>query len=86
MRFLGVQLFLAPVIANGRNDPPPSSDRPWAPPELSKYEGELAGRSRTETEGNSKISINPRNVYGLVALSVAELARPTPLPIKRPLR
>jgi outer membrane protein len=67
-RFVIVQLFLAIAIANGRNDPPPSSDRPWAPPELPKYEGELAGRSRTETEGNSKISINPRKVYGVAEL------------------
>jgi outer membrane protein len=68
MRFLGVQLFLAIAIANGRNDPPPSSDRPWTPPDLPKYEGELAGRSRTEAGGDSKISIDPRRVYGLADL------------------
>jgi outer membrane protein len=68
MRFLSVQLFLAIAVANARNDPPPSSDRPWAPPGLPKYEGELAGRSRAEAQGTRKISIDPRKVYGLAEL------------------
>src|SRR6266478_1591048 len=63
-----MQSFLVIAVATARNDPPPSSDRPWTPPDLPKYEGELAGRSRIETEGNSKISINPRKVYGLAEL------------------
>jgi outer membrane protein len=77
MRFLSVQLFLAIAIAHARNDPPPSSDRPWAPPQLPKYESELAERSRTEPEGNAKISINPRKVYGLAELiDIAERSNP----------
>jgi outer membrane protein len=63
-----MQLFVAIAAAIARNDPPPSSDRPWTPPDLPKYERELAGKSRTEPEENSKISINPRKVYGLAEL------------------
>ena len=61
-------LFLATAVASARNDPPPSSERPWMPPDLPKYERELAGKSRTETEENSKISIDPRKVYKLAEL------------------
>jgi len=63
-----MQLFLVIAVATARNDPPPSSDRPWTPPDLPKYEGELTGRSRTETEGNSKMSIDSRKIYGLAEL------------------
>ena len=67
-RFVIVQLLLAIAVANARNDPPPSSDRPWAPPNLPKYETELAERDRSEPEGSAKVSINPRKVYGLAEL------------------
>ena len=63
-----VQSFLAIAVAQGRNDPPPSSDRPWAPPNLPKYEAELGGRIGIEPEGHAKVSINPRKVYGLAEL------------------
>ena len=44
-RYLSVQLlFLAIAVANARNDPPPSADRTWSPPNLSNYENELAGQ------------------------------------------
>ena len=43
-----MHLLFAIAVASARNDPPPSSDRPWAPPQLPKYEGELAERSRIE--------------------------------------
>src|ERR1700732_4571694 len=77
LRLLSVQLFLAIAVANARNDSPPSSDRPWAPPDLPKYEGELAGRSRTGTEGSSKVWIDPRKIYGLAELiDIAERNNP----------
>src|SRR6266446_3068849 len=63
-----MQLFLAAAAATARNDPPPSSDRPWAPPNLPKYEGELAGQRFRTTEASANISINPRKVYGLADL------------------
>jgi len=68
MRSLGLQLFLAVAVANAWNDPPPSSERPWAPSQLPKYESELADRSRIEPKGSAKVSINPRKVYGLAEL------------------
>src|SRR5437762_3243916 len=40
MRLLTLQLLLAITVANARNDPPPSSDRTWSPPNLPNYERE----------------------------------------------
>jgi len=37
-RVLVGQIFLAISLANARNDPPPSSERPWSPPNLANYE------------------------------------------------
>jgi len=72
-----MQLFLAAAAATARNDPPPSSDRPWAPPNLPKYEGELAGQRFRTTEASANISINPRKVYGLADLiDIAERTNP----------
>jgi outer membrane protein len=77
MRFLGVQLFLAFAIANARNDPPPSSDRAWAPPGLSKYERELAEHRLNAAESSSNISIDPRKTYNLAELiDIAERSNP----------
>ena len=74
MRVITLQLFLAIAVADGRNDPPPSSDRTWAPPNLSNYEQELAGYG---VEGSSRVSINPRKVYGLAELiDIAERNNP----------
>jgi outer membrane protein TolC len=42
MRLLTLQLLLAIAVANARNDPPPSSDRTWSPPDLPNYERDLA--------------------------------------------
>jgi hypothetical protein len=47
-----MQSFLAIAAATARNDPPPSSNRPWAPPNLPKYEAELGGRIGNESGGN----------------------------------
>ncbi len=68
LRVLIGQIVLTVSVVQARNDPPPSSDRPWTPPNLPKYETELAERSRAEPEGNAKISINPLKVYGLAEL------------------
>jgi hypothetical protein len=71
--------FLAIAVANARNDPPPASDRSWAPPGLPKYEAELAERSFNKTERASNISINPRKVYKLAELiDIAERTNPEP--------
>src|SRR5438552_11995569 len=68
MRLLTLQLLLAITVANGRNDPPPSSDRTWSPPNLPNYERELAEYHSNEAAGGSRVSINPRKVYGLAEL------------------
>jgi outer membrane protein len=65
-------LFLAIAIANARNDPPPSSERTWAPPNLGNYERELAAG-----EAGSRVPINPRKIYGLAELiDIAERNNP----------
>src|SRR3954471_18511280 len=68
MRLITVQLLLAIAVANARNDPPPSSDRTWAPPNLSNYESELAGQRFNNAESTSRVLINPRKIYGLAEL------------------
>src|SRR5690349_22799681 len=73
VRLLGPQLFLAIAVATARNDPPPSSDRAWLPPNLENYERELADRST----GSSQVPINPRKVYRLAELiDIAERNNP----------
>jgi outer membrane protein TolC len=77
MRLLTLQLLLAITVANGRNDPPPSSDRTWSPPNLPNYERELAEYHFNEAEGSSHVSINPRKIYGLAELiDIAERNNP----------
>src|SRR4051812_45097613 len=77
MRLITVQLLLAITVANARNDSPPSSDRTWSPPNLSNYESELAGQRFKNGEGSSRVSINPRKVYGLAELiDIAERNNP----------
>ena len=77
MRLITMQLLLAIAVANARNDPPPSADRTWSPPNLSNYESELAGQRFKNGEGSSRVSINPRKVYGLAELiDIAERNNP----------
>jgi outer membrane protein len=77
MRVLTLQLLLAMTVANARNDPPPSSDRTWAPPNLTNYESELAGQRFNNAEGTPRVSINPRKMYGLAELiDIAERNNP----------
>jgi outer membrane protein len=77
LRLIIVQLLLAIAVANARNDPPPSADRTWSPPNLSNYESELAERRFKNGEGSSRVSINPRKVYHLAELiDIAERNNP----------
>jgi hypothetical protein len=41
-RLLSVLFRLAFAVASARNDPPPTSDRAWSPPDLPNYERDLA--------------------------------------------
>src|ERR1700738_1611028 len=76
-RLLGLQLFLAVTVANARNDPPPSSDRTWSPPNLPNYERELAEYHSNEGQRSSRVSINPGKIYGLAELiDIAERNNP----------
>src|SRR6266404_5534450 len=77
MRVITLQLLLAIAVANARNDPPPSSDRTWSPPNLPNYERELAEYHFNEAQGSSRVSINPRKIYGLAELiDIAERNNP----------
>jgi outer membrane protein TolC len=77
MRVITLQLLLALAVANGRNDPPPSADRTWSPPNLPNYERELAEYHFNEAPGSSHVSINPRRIYGLAELiDIAERNNP----------
>ena len=76
-RLLSLQLLLAFAVATARNDPPPSSDRAWSPPNLPNYERDLASYHSKTAEGGSRISINPRKVYNLAELiDIAERNNP----------
>jgi outer membrane protein len=77
MRLITLQLLLAIAVANARNDPPPSADRTWSPPNLSKYESELAGQRFKNGEESSRVSVNPRKIYNLAELiDIAERNNP----------
>lgn len=77
LRFSSVMMFLAAAIANARNDPPPSSERPWAPPKLPDYERDLAAFRSKATEGGSPVSIDPRKAHTLAELiDIAERNNP----------
>ena len=77
LRVLVGQVFLAISVAEARNDAPPSSERTWSPPNLSNYERELGGQRFNNAEGASRVSINPRKIYGLAELiDIAERNNP----------
>src|ERR1700720_2015898 len=72
-----LQLFLAFAVATARNDPPPTSERAWAPANLPNYERDLAAYHSNGAEGGSRVSINPRKVYTLAELiDIAERNNP----------
>src|SRR5438046_6970805 len=67
--FIGAtQLFATIGIAFARDDPPPSPVRPWAPPSLPRYEGELRQYQPTEAERRYLPAIDPRKTYNLAEL------------------
>src|SRR5262249_13917326 len=76
--FIGAtQLFAALGIALARDDPPPSPVRPWAPPALPRYEGELRQYQPTEAEQRYLPAIDPRKTYNRAELiDIAERSNP----------
>src|SRR6201981_1134072 len=76
--FIGAtQLFATIGAALARDDPPPSSVRPWAPPALPRYEGELRQYQPTEAERRYLPDIDPRKTYNLSELiDIAQRTNP----------
>src|ERR1700758_3064661 len=71
------QLFAALGIAFARDEPPPSPVRPWAPPALPRYEGELRQYQPTEAERRYLPAIDPRKTYNLAELiDIAQRSNP----------
>src|SRR6476659_8366935 len=74
---MATQFFLISGIAFGLDDPPPSAVRPWAPPSLPRYEGELRQYEPTEAERRNLPAINPRKTYNLAELiDIAQRSNP----------
>src|ERR1700745_1779951 len=64
-------------ITFARDEPPPSPVRPWAPPSLPRYEGELRQYQPTEAERRYLPAIDPRKTYNLAELiDIAERSNP----------
>src|ERR1700751_5446451 len=76
--FIGATQLLATIgTAFGRDDPPPSAVRPWAPPALPRYEGELRDYQPTEAERRYLPAIDPRKTYNLAELiDIAQRSNP----------
>src|ERR1044071_1014642 len=76
--FIGATQFLATIgIVLARDDPPPSPVRPWAPPALPRYEGELRQYQPTEAERRYLPAIDPRKTYNLAELiDIAQRSNP----------
>lgn len=75
---IGATQLFAPVgITLARDDPPPSSIRPWAPQALPRYEGELRQYEPTEAEQRYLPAIDPRKTYNLAELiDIAQRSNP----------
>jgi outer membrane protein len=83
-RFSSNRFYPAVVLASflaghtlGKEDAPPSPDRPWAPPGLSDYEHELARTNVIAGKNSGAIEIDPEKVYALPELiDIAERSNP----------
>src|SRR5438094_8370042 len=62
------QFFIIIGIAFARDDAPPSAVRPWAPPALPRYEGELRQYQPTEAERRYMPAIDRHKTYNLAEL------------------
>src|ERR1043165_5349781 len=74
---IAAQFFVIIASTLARDDAPPSSVRPWAPPTLEKYEGELRQYQPTEAERRYLPAIDPRKTYNLAELiDIAQRSNP----------
>ena len=72
-----LQFFMIIGIAFARDDAPPSPVRPWEPPPLPTYEGELRHYQPTEAERRYLPAIDPRKTYNLAELiDIAQRSNP----------
>src|SRR5262252_7847236 len=76
--FIGATGFIVLMgIALGRDDPPPSPVRPWAPSALPTYEGKLRQYQPPEAERRYLPAIDPRKTYNLAELiDIAQRSNP----------
>ena len=76
--FIGATQFLVTIaMAFGHDDAPPSPVRPWAPPALPRYEGELRQYEPTDAERRYLPAIDPRKTYNLAELiDIAQRSNP----------
>src|SRR2546427_12126419 len=64
-------------IAFARDDAPPSPGRPWAPPPLPTYEGELRHYKLTDAQRRYYPAIDPHKTYNLAELiDIAQRSNP----------
>src|ERR1700747_2699065 len=64
-------------IAFARDEPPPSPVRPWAPPALPRYEGDLRQHPPPERDPRYLPAIDPRKTYNLAELiDIAQRSNP----------
>jgi len=68
---LAAGFFVISIIgpaAFGKDSVPPSPAQPWSPPQLEKYEGELALEASRYELDSARVQIDPRKVYDLPEL------------------
>jgi outer membrane protein len=71
------QIFVLMGTALGRDDPPPSPIRPWAPQGLPRYERELREYEASGAERRYLAAIDPRKTYNLAELiDIAQRSNP----------
>jgi outer membrane protein len=71
------QFFMIIGIAFARDDAPPSPVRPWAPPPLPTYEGELRDYKLTDAQRRYYAVIDPHKTYNLAELiDIAQRSNP----------
>ncbi|MGA3169698.1 MAG: TolC family protein [Chthoniobacteraceae bacterium] len=64
-----ISLGLAGITqTRGRDLAPPSSDQPWSPAQLSKYEQDLAAQASQYRQDSTRVEIEPGKVYDLPEL------------------
>jgi outer membrane protein len=61
-------VFIGAPNALAQNAAPPSSEKPWYPPRLERYERELAQGGARGKPGTTKVAIDPRKLYDLPEL------------------